>query len=60
MFGHAVGKDSRDMIEVRAPALPAQPSLGGGLGRGAKPPSEPSQAAVDIGRKIVSLALDRF
>jgi len=25
---------------VRAPALPAQPTLGGGIGRGAEPPSE--------------------
>src|SRR5439155_15575053 len=33
-------KSSCDVIEVRAPALPAQRFLGGGFGRGAKPPSE--------------------
>src|SRR6266498_1109468 len=28
------------VVHFRAPALPAQPFLGGGFGRGAKPPSE--------------------
>src|SRR6266545_2288154 len=37
------GKSSCEVIEVRAPALPAQRRfLGGGFGRGAKPPSESS------------------
>ncbi len=35
---------AREVIKVRAPALPAQRFLGGGFGRGAKPPSEFSAA----------------
>jgi hypothetical protein len=38
---------------VRARALPAQSVLGGGIGRGAKPPSEQMG---DGARKVVALA----
>ncbi len=42
-------KGSRDVIEVRAPALPAQSILGGRFGREAKPPSEYLTVSARIG-----------
>ena len=56
--GSVSEKGSREVMHVRAPALPAQPIPGGGFGRGAEPPSEfPGVSAGDQ----VSLceALDR-